>query len=204
MVHKSCSSYSKCNLVICVINAERKKRTTTHSSLDHFFQRVESEVFQSCLTLCDPMDYRLPGSSMHRIFQASVLEWAAISFSRGSSWPRDWTLVSHTAGTPFTVWATREADRMNPARNQNCVINVQDECNCSVPVVSYWWQSFNSTISHLLSLLQSVAHLACSLHASPWMPAAVLYFSRSCTIRLNIFSLFFVHVSFYVLFAWKI
>ena len=75
---------------------------------------------------------------------------------------------------------------LNPARNQNCVINVQDEGNCSVPAVSYCWQPFNCTISHLLSLLQSVAHLACSLHASPCMPAAVLYFSRSCTVRLNI------------------
>ena len=48
-----------------------------------------SEVAQSCLTLCDPIDCSLLGSSIHRIFQARVLEWAAISFSRGSSQPRD-------------------------------------------------------------------------------------------------------------------
>ena len=42
----------------------------------------ESEVTQSCLTLCDPMDCSLPGSSIHEIFQAGVLEWVAISFSR--------------------------------------------------------------------------------------------------------------------------
>ena len=60
-----------------------------------------SEVTQSCLTLCDPMGYNLPGSSVHGIFQAIVLEWIAISFSRGSSWPRDRTRVSR-----FTVWAT--------------------------------------------------------------------------------------------------
>ena len=47
-----------------------------------------SEVAQSCLTLCNPMDYSLPGSSVHGIFQAIVLEWIAISFSRGSSQPR--------------------------------------------------------------------------------------------------------------------
>ena len=40
------------------------------------------EVAQSCPTLCDPMDYSLPGSSVHGIFQARVLEWVAISFSR--------------------------------------------------------------------------------------------------------------------------
>ena len=45
-------------------------------------------VAQSCPTLCNPMDCRLPGSSVHGIFQAIVLEWIAISFSRGSSRPR--------------------------------------------------------------------------------------------------------------------
>ena len=54
----------------------------------------ESEVAQSCLTLCDPMDCSLPGSSVHGIFQAIVLEWTVISFSRGSSQPRDRTQVS--------------------------------------------------------------------------------------------------------------
>ena len=68
-----------------------------------------SEVAQSCPTLCDPMDCSLQGSSIHRIFQARMLEWVAISFSRGSSWPRDWTWVFHIAGRCFTVWATKEA-----------------------------------------------------------------------------------------------
>ena len=47
--------------------------------------KSESEVAQSCLTLRDPMDCSLPGPSIHGIFQARVLEWVAISFSRGSS-----------------------------------------------------------------------------------------------------------------------
>ena len=54
----------------------------------------ESEVAQSCPTLWDPKDCSLPGSSVHGIFQARILEWAAISFSRGSSQPRDWTQAS--------------------------------------------------------------------------------------------------------------
>ena len=66
-----------------------------------------SEVAQSCPTLCNPMDCSLPGSSIHRIFQARVLEWVAISFSRGSSWPRDRTWVSRIVGRCFTIWATR-------------------------------------------------------------------------------------------------
>ena len=69
----------------------------------------ESEVAQSCPTLCDPMDCSLSGSSVHGIFQARVLEWVAISFSRGSSRPRNRTRVSCIAGRRFTIWATREA-----------------------------------------------------------------------------------------------
>ena len=49
-------------------------------------------VTQSCLTLCDPMDCSPPGSSLPGIFQARILEWVAIPFSRGPSWPRDWIL----------------------------------------------------------------------------------------------------------------
>ena len=49
---------------------------------------------QLCPTLCDPMDCSPPGSSVHGIFHASILEWTAISYSRGSSRPRDWTCMS--------------------------------------------------------------------------------------------------------------
>ena len=52
------------------------------------------------------MDCSLPGSSVHGIFQARILEWVAISFSRRSSWSRDRTWVSHLVGKHFTVWAT--------------------------------------------------------------------------------------------------
>ena len=56
----------------------------------HFFLQCmkvksESEVAQSCPTLCDPMDCSLPGSSVHVIFQARVLEWGAIAFSDASN-----------------------------------------------------------------------------------------------------------------------
>ena len=68
----------------------------------------ESEVAQSCPTLCDPMDCSLPGSSVHGIFQARVLEWVVISFSSRSSQPRDQTWVSHIAGRWYNLWATTE------------------------------------------------------------------------------------------------
>ena len=68
-------------------------------------------VAQLCLTLRDPVDCSLPGSSVHGILQARILEWVAIPFSRGSSWPRDWTRVSNIAGRFFTIWGTREAEK---------------------------------------------------------------------------------------------
>ena len=55
-------------------------------------------VTQSPPTLCDCVDYSPPGSSVHEIFQASILEWVAIPFSRGSSQPRDWIQVSCIVG----------------------------------------------------------------------------------------------------------
>ena len=55
-----------------------------------------------------PHNGSLPGSSVHGISQARILEWVAISFSRGSSRPRDRTQVSHIIGRRFTVWTTRE------------------------------------------------------------------------------------------------
>ena len=63
---------------------------------------------QSCPSLCHLMDCSLPGSSVHGILQARILEWIVMPFSRGSSQPRDRTQVSHITGGFFTVWATRE------------------------------------------------------------------------------------------------
>ena len=65
----------------------------------------ETEVAQLCLTLCDPVDCSLPGSSDHGILQARIPRWVAISFSRGSSQPRDQTPVSHIGGRRFNLWA---------------------------------------------------------------------------------------------------
>ena len=83
----------------------------THSQITFLYSRndhksvkqYESKVAQSCPTLCDPMDCNLPGSSVHGIFQVRVLEWVAISFSRGSSQPRDRTWVSRIVRRCFTV-----------------------------------------------------------------------------------------------------
>ena len=67
-------------------------------------------VTQSCPTLQDTMDCNPPGSSVHAILQARILDWVAILFSRESSQPREWTQVSLIADRFFTVWVTREAN----------------------------------------------------------------------------------------------
>ena len=63
-------------------------------------------VTQSCLTLCNLIDYSWPGPSVHVLLQARTLQWVATPFFRVSSQPRDRTLVSCAAGIFFTVWAT--------------------------------------------------------------------------------------------------
>ena len=125
--------------------------------VDVFYQvekerrKKESEVAQSCPILCDPMDYDLPSSSVHGILQARVLEWVAISFSRGSSWPRDWTWVSHILGRCFTIWATREAklrkDLLIPSFLR---IFIRNECWI---LLNYFSESIEMIIWHFFILV---------------------------------------------------
>ena len=63
--------------------------------------KSESEVAQSCLTLSDPMDYGLPGSSVHGIFQARVLEWGAIAFSASLLYSKLYLELTHSFRTPL-------------------------------------------------------------------------------------------------------
>ena len=70
----------------------------------------ESVSLLSCVQLFgDPINCNLPGFSVHGIFQARILEWVAVYFSKVSSQPRDQTQFSHTTGRFYTIWATREA-----------------------------------------------------------------------------------------------
>ena len=73
-------------------------------------------VAQSCSAVCNPMACSLPVSSVYEIFQARILHWVAIPFSRESSWPRDQTWVSCISDRFFIVWATREVPEKRPRR----------------------------------------------------------------------------------------
>ena len=89
----------------CTIRFKTELCPKSEIEIPAFFS-VSVLVAQLCPTHCDPMGWGLPGSSIHGIFQARILEWLAIPFSRGSSWPRDRTPVSHIVGRHFTIWAT--------------------------------------------------------------------------------------------------
>ena len=83
-----------------------------------YLQLIHADIWQKPTQYCKAIvlshfshfRFRVPGSSVHGIPQARILEWGAISFSRGSSWPRDWTRVCCNAGRFFTLWPTREAN----------------------------------------------------------------------------------------------
>ena len=120
--------------------------------------KSESEVAQSCPTLCDPMDCSLPGSSVHGIFQVWILEWGlplpspgvgvAIAFSRGSCRPRDRTWVSRIVGRRFTVWATRDDLPSWPIFKCMCVCVCTHMCKLS-PV---WLFVTPWTVAHQVPL----------------------------------------------------
>ena len=90
-----------------------KERLTQHT-INHFFptflgkirwnDQIKVLVTQLCPTLCNSKNCSPPGSSVHEIVQVRILEWIALPFSRGSSWPWEQTWVSCIAGGSFTVW----------------------------------------------------------------------------------------------------
>ena len=86
------------------LSTKLPQRTQSDAPLTVKKKKRKVKVIQSCLTLCNPMDY-----TAHGILQARILEWVAFPFSRRSSQPRDWTQVSRIAGRFFTSWAIREA-----------------------------------------------------------------------------------------------
>ena len=85
-----------------VVQGVQQRESVTH---------VCAQWLQSYLTLCDPLDCSPPGSSVYGISQARILEWVALSSSRGSSWPRDGTQVSCIGRQILYCWVTREAPK---------------------------------------------------------------------------------------------
>ena len=136
--------------VACMIPKALAPGCSSHHVIPHSFwlsifpwniklKKVKTEVTQSCPTLCNPMDCSLPGSSLHGILQARVLEWVDISFSRGSSRSKDQTQVSHIPGRHFNLWATREAGTSTLPSSDSLGLHIYHSlCHgCSLPGYSF-------------------------------------------------------------------
>ena len=102
--------------------------------------------FSHVWLFCGPLDCSPPGSSIHGVLQARILEWVAIPFSRRSSWLRDQTQVSRTAGGFFTIWATTEAQDPQTKANK--------------PLSKFWKQR----LIGLICVLFILSHLTPSTH----------------------------------------
>ena len=100
-------------------------------------------VAQLCQTICHPMDYSLPGFSVHGILQARILEWIAIPFSRGTSHLRDWTLVSCITGWFFTIWATGKS---------YCMVGIEQ-------LKDFWWSCCQLVFFNLLTFPKPIDSL---------------------------------------------
>ena len=121
------------------------KGTTALGYSHKNYYRETMWVAQLCPTLCDPIDYNPPGPSVHGILQARILEWVAILFSRGSSWPRDQTQVSCITDWLFTIWAIREA---HPTTHTHTYIYA-----CFAQWLSHVWFFVTPwTVAHLVPL----------------------------------------------------
>ena len=119
-----------------------------------FESESESEVAQLCPTHCDPMDCSLPGSSLHGILQARVLEWVAIAFSRASSNPAIEPVSPVWAGGFFTVEPPGKP-RRNPTRClfiHSSPTSSDSRPGCLIPFQSLKYTSFNRVTGHYVPL----------------------------------------------------
>ena len=117
------------------------------------------------------MDCSLPGSSVHGIFQARILEWVAISFSRGSSWTRDQIRVSRIVVRSFTVWATKEASVEGKVTDKTIHLKILRQKKKSWdfpggPIVKNPPASEETWVWSLVSLIPKIPHGTGQL--SPW------------------------------------
>ena len=92
--HSNCFGFSSLHFVLQMCGFNFKNSMKTPPWVSKLYHIIVCMCAQSCPTFCDPVDYIPLGSFLHGIFQARILEWVAISSSRGSSPPRDQTHVS--------------------------------------------------------------------------------------------------------------
>ena len=134
----------------------------SHSNSCWFVQHkattMHTTLLQSCLTLCDFMDCSPPGSSVHGILQARILEWVAMPSSRGSSRPRDRTCVSYVSG----IWQAGSLPLVPPYFIKDEGYNrVSQMCNTVILEDNPLQVSFGLFISYLLVIFVFFTCLFC-------------------------------------------
>ena len=106
---------------------------------------------QSCPALCDPMDCSPPGSSVHGIFQARILEWVTISYSRGSSWPRYRTYVSYVSFIGRQIFFITA-----PPRKPLIVTKIREPLHFNDHMLTFWLQ----IMEHLIIIQRQITELS--------------------------------------------
>ena len=141
------------------LTGESISDSSTFKARRHFKLQISNTLFliaQSCPTLCGPMDCSWPGSSVCGILQARILEWVTIHFCMGSSWPKDHTCFSCTAGGFFTIWATREIAQIGKQDprflSYCCQIIKQSFDKASSNTWNTWFFTFNIYIHCFVNL----------------------------------------------------
>ena len=128
-------------------------------------------VTKSCLTLCNPMNCSLPGCSVHRISQDRILEWVAISYFRGSSWPKDQTHTSCLAGRFFT---TKPLGKLNAGIQFSSVQSLSRVWLSAIPWTAAHQASLSITNSRSLPKPMSIESVMPSNHLNLCHPLLLL------------------------------
>ena len=141
---------------------------------------MHAKSLQSCPTVCGLMDYSLAGSFVHGILQARILEWVAISSSRGSSWPRNWTWVSCCSGTaggfyttepsgkPHTYIFNNDCDVFNSHTFLSPTVTVKMENSVQIWTIYIFFEKCPSTI--IVSRVEICMLNWMSPEIQPWVP----------------------------------
>ena len=133
--HILCDSFFVHCYACCLLCVWSFLVLSLHSPNEYFFL---CPPLLSCVRLfVTPMDCSPPGSSVHGILQARILEWAAISFSRGSSWPRDWTWVSRIIGQIFYSLSNQGSPVFSPPAS-NCQPSAPDNMEQMLNASNLW------------------------------------------------------------------
>ena len=132
--------------------------------LANWFACVSAKSLQSCPTLCNPVGYRPPDSSVHGILQEKILEWVAVFFSRESSWPRGWTCVSCVSCLADRFFTTAPSGEPSSTHEE---LSLHSCCVRVNKTVAHWNLACYRNFLHGAKSLQLCLTLFEPLHCSP-------------------------------------